>query len=358
MSDTRQPPGDVLGLAKKLREAVSQPELAEFDRPDPITDAARLAAYELAVALGRCRLFGVEPGTDLDGTLPPLVAMAAARALHDQLRHWTESVRQLDQRWEDTPNPIEADDFCYDLLEGRMEAMAAFTVIDEAYADCLDNRDALLGEFTNAVDGVLDALQALDEGLQAQKDLLSLAAGTHLLENWRTLLAEPYHETPPWWLDGTLEEAAQRIRRTALETQPDGATWRRHKTRLFDPPRTPVVIIWFPRRIERVARLAAQGTEEPQAPIAAVSWTAPDAAHYAVLSVPETADDDSSLTVAFFDPQDRPTTEFDGSVAILASVPATIANGRAGFPIKQLAPHRQEEPILSVAGRIWTRESA
>src|SRR4051794_13480033 len=106
---------DPVGCLEDLREALAQAELDEFDAPGPAgvsSEGARTAAYDLAVALGRCRLFGVEPGDELDGTLPGAVALAAASVLEGHLRGWAEEARTLGQHWDETADPVEAEDLC------------------------------------------------------------------------------------------------------------------------------------------------------------------------------------------------------------------------------------------------------
>jgi len=61
------------------------------------------------------------------------------------------------------------------------------------------------------VNRYVDALAVFDEALQTPENLalLSTLVNLPLLENWRQSLAGDYKEVLPWWLDGTLERAAQ-----------------------------------------------------------------------------------------------------------------------------------------------------
>jgi len=61
---------------------------------------------------------------------------------------------------------------------------------------------------------LLDALATLDDQLQQDEQirLLSVATEMSLLDNWRKMLAEPYRDPLPWWLDGRLEAAADEMR--------------------------------------------------------------------------------------------------------------------------------------------------
>src|SRR5262249_34712833 len=129
MTNSRDPHANPAGCVDALRAALVQEELAEFGRAGPVTERAREAACDLAVAVGRCRLFGSEPGEDLDGTLPAPVALAAAVALAERLRGWAEEASTLGRRWDENDDPIEAEDLCLDLLEMRMDAWAAYVAI-------------------------------------------------------------------------------------------------------------------------------------------------------------------------------------------------------------------------------------
>jgi hypothetical protein len=180
---------------------------------------ARRAAYRLAVALGHCRLYGIDLG-DQDGTLLVAVGVAAARQLADYVHVWKKDAHQLPRRWEQAAEPQEAADYVVDLLTARMEAWAAFLAIDEAYQECLESAATQEAAFAAALDAVLAALGPLDEALRQHLHLLALAADTRLLENWRGLLAEEYRASLPWWLDGRLEKKAESIAEVALVLQP------------------------------------------------------------------------------------------------------------------------------------------
>lgn len=227
MSRFRDEHDDPAGCRDGLHAVLTLPELAEFDQPGPISARGRHAAYELAAALGRCRLFGVAPGDDLDGTLTTPLALAAARVLRDLLESGITDARELGERWDAAAEAHAAEDLCLNLLESRMECWAAYLAIDEAYAECMEAQDTDLGGFTGILDSLLAAIETFDQELQRQSGLLSVAAETELLQNWRNLLAAPYREPLPWWLDGSLEEAARRVQQEALTSQPDEIARRR-----------------------------------------------------------------------------------------------------------------------------------
>jgi hypothetical protein len=221
-----------IGCIQDLAEALSSPELAAVDSPEGGGQAAEAAAYAVAEALGRCRLFGVEPGDDLDGSLGVALATAAARGLARFLRQWTQDARRLGEQFDKAEGP-EEEELCIGPVERRLEAWAAFVALEEAYQGLPDEpgvmedvriilgqdapeyggdveEDAATAAFRMAFAKAGEELDAFDKALESQVDLLSLAAGTRLLNNWRAMLAPPFNEMPLWLLDGCLEKAAAR----------------------------------------------------------------------------------------------------------------------------------------------------
>ncbi len=203
----------------EVQEALSQPALAAFDAGAAEGPDARRAAYRLAVALGHCRLFGIDLGAE-DGTLSAAVALAAAEQLIAYLGEWEEDARRLPSRWERAAELVESADCVLDLLVARMEAWAAFLAIDEGYRDCLESVASQEARFAAVLDGIFPALGRLDAAMHEHLDLFSLAADTQLLENWRNLLAPEFRAGLPWWLDGTLEKTARGVAEQALAWQP------------------------------------------------------------------------------------------------------------------------------------------
>jgi hypothetical protein len=162
--------------------------------------------WDLAVALGRCRLFGVTPPPADDFTLSTLALhhvlkqLAPFVAAHDALASNLES--EIDRQ-----GPHRAQTLALELLEARMDLWCAYLAADEAYAAAMyDGAPALeyLGKMMRAA---AEQIENYDANLERQSPLLTPAAGTLLLTNWRRLLAPPYREHLPWWLDGSLESA-------------------------------------------------------------------------------------------------------------------------------------------------------
>jgi hypothetical protein len=339
MTDPHDTHADSPGYVHDLRAALARPELRDLDRPEPPGDDARAAAYELALALGRCRLCGTEVGVNLPSTLSTPWPVAAAEVLEKYLGEWAEDARTLAERWERADDMVEAEDLCLGLLRARMEAWAVWVAVDDVYQDGLErgNADPRLA---SALDRLMDALERLDEGLREEIDLLSLAAGTNLLDNWRAQLAPRYRDNPPWWLDGTLEGAARRLDERALATQPGEAVGRKLRQAL-EAGMAAVAAAWLPR----LRSAAAAGNQEPEF-LPPRRWRSPDGTVLARLDMPRECDEGDEVVVTFSHP--GAAVPPAGTPVWLANVPSAIdAAGGARFGVRALYAAGQP-PILEV----------
>jgi hypothetical protein len=206
---------DTLDCARDLTQAFAQPELSAFTGEQPFTPEAGRAALWLAVALGRCRLFGVALG-EQDGVLPPRMALAAAEECSRQLRRRAEKAIAFAQAFDEeavSPTRDEVEkNFDTSLEVGNflfvcMDLWAALVAIDEAYHACVAIRDDNGAALRRAIAQTVIDSEALNRAMQENTDLFCTVGDTSLLDNWRCLLVEPYRSQVPWWLDGTLEVA-------------------------------------------------------------------------------------------------------------------------------------------------------
>jgi hypothetical protein len=204
------------GWRTELRHALTQPELARLEHP---SDATCRACYHLAVVLGHCRLEDVDLG-DLDGSLPAPLALVAAEMLGRLVDGWIRDVENLRDRLNDVRNGEEADELCFGVLEARMEAWAAFVVINEAYQVCAEDRSPEHGRFAPLMDTVLGGIETLDRLMQERIDVLARVAAFPLLENWKRLLGPTSAEVLPWWLDGRIEQRATQLDQEAFASLP------------------------------------------------------------------------------------------------------------------------------------------
>jgi len=164
----------------------------------------------LALALGRCRLFGVALDDGDDFTLTAeAVRLAAAR-----LKRHLLSANRFATRIASGEVQLCAfsdQEAALQLLEIRTDAHATYLALDEAYAAALEDGHGINGDVAvvkamgRQLHQVRRLIDLLDVNIRKQIPLLRLAAGTRLLENWRRLLAPGYRALPPWWLDGCLE---------------------------------------------------------------------------------------------------------------------------------------------------------
>jgi hypothetical protein len=216
---------DPFGCTADLRDAATDPDLDRVEADGQAGPDGARAAYRLALTLGRCRLFGVAPGEELDGVLPPHLGLAAANELARILRGRAGDAAQLGERWDRAVDPAEADNLCAGLLGTRMEAWAVGIALDEAQLDCAEEGDTRAGALAAAIDRVQDALDRFDADLEAQAEVLATITATRLLDNWRAMLAAPHKDNLPWWLDGRLEEVARHSQEESVRTLPGPGTW-------------------------------------------------------------------------------------------------------------------------------------
>lgn len=189
---------DVLGCSEALLKALSHPAIAE---EKSVGTEGQRASLWLAVALGRCRIFGVTP--EQDGVLPPWIALAAAHELLRQTRDFTKTVKEFVEQYnrDDEDDQFQAGH----ILFMRMDLWAGYIAIDEAYQAAIVALDDACREFRQILSPLTQETEALDAEMQSNLEILCVTTETNLLSNWRDLLAEPYKTLPPWWLDGSLE---------------------------------------------------------------------------------------------------------------------------------------------------------
>ena len=206
---------DVLDCAGDLMQAFAQSELSVYRTNQPVTPESRRAALWLAVALGRCRLFGVALDA-IDGVLPPRIALAAAEECSRQLRNRAEKAKTLAQELDEkTTHPANEEvrgDLDTALEIGNfifvcMDLWAGLVAIDEAYHACVGTDDSATAALRQTITQTVADSQALDEVMQDNIDTFCIAAETSLLDNWRSLHVEPYRSMVAWGRDGTLETA-------------------------------------------------------------------------------------------------------------------------------------------------------
>lgn len=241
------PPNDALGYLDDLREAVFSPLYIQLipstkSNVDKFLLAARWEASlrtaeqtpevcDIAVAvissLGFCRIYGISVPLDLkSGLTSPLPIELLAPAISGMLRQLelsTEEAKALPSRF-DNSEPFEDLSLCTNILHSVMELWAMYIIIDNEYNLCLSESND--PSFVAQMNRLLDAYSALDAEVQRDEQicLLSIATELPLLDNWRKMLAKPYRKHLPWWLDGTLEEAATQIRRSIMSEDLFGGT--------------------------------------------------------------------------------------------------------------------------------------
>lgn len=211
---------DLLGDAETLRQALDRPELDFFDDnpdnwKDEVPEQSRRAAVDLAVALGKCRLHGVELGED-DGTLSFAMAKAAVDQLVIGTAELIESAEKLGERYDNTYDPVEIHDHVTFLIEDRIDSWAAFIAIDDAYGAELEKNDSDDAMPTKLMP-LISLIEKYDDVLMKNMDILTII-DDRVIEKWKSSLRADFAEFLPWFLDGRIEK-----RREVLEAQTTSA---------------------------------------------------------------------------------------------------------------------------------------
>ncbi len=174
-------------------------------------------ALSIVSSLGFCRLYGIALPADIKSKLvSPLPAELLVPAIDvtlELLASATNDARELPARFDDA-EPLEDRSYCTSLLHILMECWAVYVVVDEEYQWHVCARQGTGSRFDSWMRRLLDAMDALDNQIQQDEQvrLLSVSTELPLLDNWRKMLAEPYRDPLPWWLDGILEAAAKEVR--------------------------------------------------------------------------------------------------------------------------------------------------
>ena len=187
--------------AERVAGVVEARADARLASPDPIVAGA--AAAELAIAVGQCRLLGL----DTIPPVPPANATASIRGLIEFVTQAAADATTLGKRYDGTARAADQIRLVYEVLVARLDAWAGFLAINEAYQMVLDARNPALVDLSTAVDALLDATHRLDEAMLSEASLFSVANDMDLLGCWRSALAPEYAEFLPWWLDSAPEIA-------------------------------------------------------------------------------------------------------------------------------------------------------
>lgn len=210
----------MLDFVLQLRLALTDSNLQKLDRPEQVDEAARDAAFAVAGALGRCRAAQQDLPSDIAGTLDGAVAIAATE-------HGRWLVGRLKLRFQElisasanpTSNVFQDQDARYSIVLARHELWAATNAISEA-DDALAADGECPATLTDQLMLLIEETAALDAMLIQHVDELALAAELPLLRNLRSSVSDAVQVTP-WWLDGTIESAAENRTRAFLSALPN-----------------------------------------------------------------------------------------------------------------------------------------
>lgn len=204
-------------LKEDLQEALKNPALdnSEDEKFDEAT-------YKVAVARGKCDIFGVTLEKDSEGVLWPEWAMKAGEEL-------SRRALALKNKSETNPkftNTFEEEIFSCEVVEERIDIWAAYNAINNAYMEWVKEeskkgtreadylaREYMTGKkiprkhpmkmmaFDSIMDEILDVLDKLDDSLENNKEIIQTVKKTNLQANMKRMLYGDYKEVPPWFLE-------------------------------------------------------------------------------------------------------------------------------------------------------------
>lgn len=254
-----------------------------------INDKAR--ARDLLVAYGRCVVHDVP--VVRPAALTSDAAILGASDLTREIERATSDIGASMDRWRDADDQVEGDAIVAGLLKLRMDAWCGAEALERLAEEA--GRDAG-SRLRNAVKPLHEAARAYSQLLDDNVDILSTAVGTPLLREWRAMLPAR-HDPLPWWLDGTLEEAAIKLGR---EFDRSVDAWHRGK-------RPEIIPIARERQVARVSDVAlrrpaaalAASTSRPM--VGGIEWTLPGTTLRATLYVPPNLKAGDVLSLALVD---------------------------------------------------------
>ncbi|QDT15054.1 hypothetical protein [Alienimonas californiensis] len=206
----KEKPLDPLGHRTRLRMLTARPEYAAAVAGPTDAPAARAAALMAAVSRGWCLLAGA---VGESAPLPPAVIENGSAAAGPAVDALLAQLGGLADRVDAAESQFEIDAIVVAPLRTRADLHAAAAAARET-----------VGPDAPAT-GELDRRGAdLDAALRENLDLISLAADTYLLDNWRALVL-PEHAAGLWWLSGEVEAARDAARLDAEAGLPTADWW-------------------------------------------------------------------------------------------------------------------------------------
>lgn len=259
----------------------------------PGADAASLSRG-LLVGYGRCVVHDVP--AQPPPALTPDAALVGATALTREVEQAAADIEASLARWHDAGSRAGSAAVVAGLLELRMDAWYGAEALERLAATAGGDQ---AGRLRAAVKPLDAAAHAYSAALEDNVDVLSTAAATPLLRNWRAMLPPRLdrYEPLPWWLDGTLEVAALKLARE-FDSSPAGRGDRPDAAPMPRPPEDRAAALRDdPLRRASVA-LAAAGTGRG---VTALHWTLPGTSLHATMYVPPTLAGVDHLTLELED---------------------------------------------------------
>lgn len=334
-----------------LDRALRDPALAESFQSEvraalPFSSEKRRAALCLAAAIGDCRLHSVTLPKNREGVLPETIALEAAGGLEEMAVMLYENAEEIGDAADQEESP-QMEIQLQDILQSRMTCWAALLALNEA------NWEYDTSTLNQAVGRAQEAINRVDELLTTPSNLvvLSIVTATPALDNMRRSLAADFQDCLPWWLDGTLEETHEELRRICED-----------RPRIAPLSTKPIDQMDFLARLEIGYALAAEARSDEgfQAGFSFLSWRSPKGDCRAVLAIPPRFRMEDEFVLAFWR-EGQLAVDLASQTCTLADMEGTIdPSARAVFSAGRLLEQQKSVPSLELrvgeSRVIWERE--
>lgn len=188
-------------VSEQLDEASRQECLVEWSESSTRDLEAQEAAFRLAVAVGRCRLFGIEPAEEsLRGELLWSMGDAALRAASRAAGRLWRELQLIEDMLLDCDTAPERHTLATGILEDRLDLEGARLAFHASQEEGIRAAGAAPPLWHQRLELYAAQLSDLDATIRSNQESLSAVAETYWPANVATCLASEIWLPRPWWL--------------------------------------------------------------------------------------------------------------------------------------------------------------
>lgn len=250
---------DPTGYREDLKHAISRLENVQRS---PTDERVGEAARDVLFALGRCLIYGVEPGMDVKNVVNEEVSVQAQHALCPIIGSWIASAESLAERWDQTWVEDEAFHLCQSMLELHLDTWGFELALAHLQVTLRPETRHAIGRF--------------DRALRENRLILSTVADSTWWLETRDSIVGALRERVPWWLNESLVESNLAVMEEAYRFSPSSEQWSVIRAKH----------LWNSAAPEVQRTLAAEVEAAPRTNVSIVRWRSPDLELVAQLMIP------------------------------------------------------------------------